>query len=259
MIHSIKLVLFFFGYQLLFSIIMTGVSFLLPLSKGALLGSSLFLSGLAFIIHLLWKKEISLKKTCKSMNLQMFFAGLGCIVGSILFISALSELIVLPDWNEEQFILISQSFFGLFSVAVIGPLAEEFLFRGAIMERLTKQGWRPQTTILVSAFIFGLIHFNPAQIPFAFFMGLVFGWITWRTTSLLPVIVGHILNNTLGIAQIYASTHYGIEVSIETNGLLIIAFMGLILMCTVGYWLARNLPVQQSIYNDLNNNKIIIK
>lgn len=189
----------------------------------------------------------------------MFFAGLGCIVGSILFISALSELIVLPDWNEEQFILISQSFFGLFSVAIIGPLAEEFLFRGAIMERLTKQGWSPQTTILVSAFIFGLIHFNPAQIPFAFFMGLVFGWITWRTSSLLPVIVGHILNNTLGIAQIYASTHYGIEVSIETNGLLIIAFMGLILMCAVGYWLARNLPVQQSIYNDLNNNKIIIK
>ncbi len=259
MIHSVKLVLFFFGYQLLFSIIMTGVSFLLPLSKSILLGSSLLLSGLAFIIHLIWRKEIFLKKTFKPMNLRLFFAGIGCIVGSILFISALSELIVLPDWNEEEFILISQSVIGLFSVAIIGPLAEEFLFRGAIMDRLTKQGWKPQKAILVSALIFGIIHFNPAQIPFAFFMGLVFGWITWRTSSLLPVIVGHILNNTLGIAQIYVSTHYGIEVSIETNGLLIIALIGLILMCTVGYWLSQNFLVQQNIYNDLNNNKIIEK
>lgn len=259
MIHSLKLVLFFFGYQLLSSIVMTGVSFLLPLSEPNFLGGSLLLSGFAFIIHLILGKEISKEKAFKPINLRLFFASLGCIAGSILFISALSEFIVLPDWNEKQFILISQSIIGLFSVAIIGPLAEEFLFRGVIINSLTKQGWKPQTTILVSALIFGIIHFNPAQIPFAFFMGLVFGWITWRIDSLLPVIVGHILNNTLGIAQIYASIHYGLDVSLETNSLLIAAFMGLILMCTFGYWLSRHYPIRQNIYNDLNNNKIITK
>ena len=42
-----------------------------------------------------------------------------------------------------------------------------------------------------------LMYNNPAQIPFAFLLGMMFGWLYYRTGSLLPGIIGHVLNNSV--------------------------------------------------------------
>ena len=89
----------------------------------------------------------------------------------------LNEALDLTDTNQELFISMSHNIFGVLSIAIVVPILEEFLFRGAIEGHLLRKGWSPKWAILVSALIFGIIHGNPAQIPFAFLIGLLFGWL----------------------------------------------------------------------------------
>ena len=60
---------------------------------------------------------------------------------------------------------------------------------------------KPMLAILISSFIFGVIHLNPAQVPFAFAIGLIFGWLYYRTASLIPGIIGHFINNSIACIQ----------------------------------------------------------
>ena len=51
--------------------------------------------------------------------------------------------------------------------------------------------------IALSAFLFALVHLNPAQMPHAFLIGLLLGWMYERTRSILPGIMVHWVNNTV--------------------------------------------------------------
>ncbi len=69
------------------------------------------------------------------------------------------------------------------------------MFRGAILRSLlTTQ--RPWVAISLSAFLFALAHLNPAQLPHAFLVGLLLGWMYWRTGSILPGMAYHWANNS---------------------------------------------------------------
>lgn len=85
----------------------------------------------------------------------------------------------------------------LLSVAVVPAVSEEILFRGAILSTLRKYG--DGTAVFVSALIFGLFHGNMVQIPFAFIVGLVFGWTVVYTNSMLPAILIHFINNSFSV------------------------------------------------------------
>ena len=133
----------------------------------------------------------------------------------------------------------SHNIFGVLSIAIVVPILEEFLFRGAIEGHLLRKGWSPKWAILVSALIFGIIHGNPAQIPFAFLIGLLFGWLYYRTRSLVPGIVGHIINNSFGAWTMFTATREELsQTTMETLGttityillvLAIIVFIGMYL------------------------------
>lgn len=79
------------------------------------------------------------------------------------------------------------------SIAIVPALAEEFLFRGVILNYLKKFG--DGFAILVSSVMFGLFHGNFVQIPFAFIVGLMCGFLVVKTGSMLPAIFLHLLNN----------------------------------------------------------------
>lgn len=79
------------------------------------------------------------------------------------------------------------------SIAVIPALTEEFLFRGVVMGLLRKFG--DSFAIVTSSLLFGLMHQNFIQLPFAFIGGLVFGYITIYTGSIIPAMAVHFANN----------------------------------------------------------------
>lgn len=57
--------------------------------------------------------------------------------------------------------------------------------------------------IVLQAVLFGFIHGTPVQIGYAFLMGLLFGYIRYRTGSILPTIAAHAafnaMNDPLGL------------------------------------------------------------
>jgi len=94
---------------------------------------------------------------------------------------------------------LSRNVLGVLSVAILAPLLEEVLFRGAIQGLLMRLFGHPWPAIIVAALIFGVYHMNPVQIVYATLLGIILGWIYYRTGSLLSVIVGHVLNNSLAV------------------------------------------------------------
>ena len=79
----------------------------------------------------------------------------------------------------------------------IAPLAEEIVFRGAILRSLLKWTSRHWLAIALSALCFALVHANPAQMPHAFLVGLLLGWMYYRTGSIIPCVTYHWVNNSV--------------------------------------------------------------
>lgn len=89
----------------------------------------------------------------------------------------------------------------IISMVVIPPLVEEFAIRGVVMQPLLRYG--RGFAICASAAVFGLMHSNPKQMVFAFVSGLVIGYFTASTGSLLTGIGIHLMNNAFAVLSSY--------------------------------------------------------
>ena len=88
---------------------------------------------------------------------------------------------------------------GYAAIGILAPVAEEMVFRGAILRKLLavvgeKWHW---LAILFSAVLFGVAHGNIAQFVHAFLMGILLGWMYYRTDSIVPGVVYHWINNAV--------------------------------------------------------------
>ena len=122
-------------------------------------------------------------------------------LGTIIPLSFLYEQLGIEmDENTQQIITsMMKEPWGYVAVGILAPLAEEVVFRGAILRTLLgimskKNHW---VAIIISAALFGLAHFNAAQFINALLMGLLLGWMYYRTGSLIPGILLHWINNTM--------------------------------------------------------------
>lgn len=119
-------------------------------------------------------------------------------VAQILLRSSLHYL-HLPNWAAEAFRLMEgRPLLAFLMIGVSAPVLEEVLFRGILLTGLLRN-YRPWVAIAQSALLFGLFHMNPAQIISAGIMGLLVGWLYYRTQSLLLCIVVHALNNMIAL------------------------------------------------------------
>lgn len=107
------------------------------------------------------------------------------------------QMPALPNWVEDEFEMILKDRWGYLVVGLLAPLAEELVFRGAVLRALLSWNNRHWVGITISALIFALIHMNPAQMPHAFLIGLLLGWMYYRTDSIVPGVVYHWVNNTV--------------------------------------------------------------
>lgn len=121
-------------------------------------------------------------------------ASLGALVPSMWLQELMPEL---PNTAEEAFDMIMKDRLGYFVVGLFAPLTEELVFRGAILKALLQWKPNPWVGIVISALLFALVHMNPAQMPHAVLVGLLLGWMYYRTDSVIPGVVYHWVNNTV--------------------------------------------------------------
>ncbi|MBR3456074.1 MAG: CPBP family intramembrane metalloprotease [Bacteroidaceae bacterium] len=175
----------------------------------ATIGLGIIVSGLLMILLVHAMKFYNAKNTFRnSINPTLIVIAVIAAIAGAFAGNIANEQLDLPNLMEQQFTDMSKNIIGILAIAIIGPLAEEVVFRGAVCRSLLRKGVPTGLTVLISAMLFGLIHFNPAQIPFAFVMGIVLGYIYCRTGSLVPTIITHILNNSISV---FVMAKYGEE------------------------------------------------
>ncbi len=81
---------------------------------------------------------------------------------------------------------------------LIASIAEELLFRGFLQITLEKKGDITRAVIL-SSLSWALIHANPYWAVQIFVMGIIIGFLAWRTNSVFPGIIVHMINNLLSL------------------------------------------------------------
>lgn len=129
---------------------------------------------------------------------SVFFWCAVMTMGTVIPFIALQEL--LPELNDNMkdvFDSLMTNPSGYLVVGIFSPLVEEVVFRGAILSALRermKGTWMP---IILTSLLFALIHMNPAQMPHAFLMGLLLGWLCCKFGTVVPGVVVHWVNNTI--------------------------------------------------------------
>lgn len=124
-------------------------------------------------------------------------AACGAIIPSIWFQEQMPEL---PNFAEETLTSIMGSRWGYVTIGLLAPIAEEVVFRGAILRELLGWTHRHWVAIAISALLFALIHANPAQMPHALIIGMLLGWLYYRTDSIVPGLAYHWVNNSIAYA-----------------------------------------------------------
>ena len=90
------------------------------------------------------------------------------------------------------------------AIVVIAPIGEELLFRG-FLQQILEQNWNDITrSILITALVFAVIHMNVYWFIQIYFLGILLGFLAWKTKSVIPSLILHSVNN--GLALTFAMT-----------------------------------------------------
>ena len=221
MLRTIKLIIYYFLYQVLFTTIIALPSTWIQIMNNGgnvssftpgettitTTGIAMILSGIAMIWHLIHFKYVKFNlKSFGEVPGKTIWLSIPLIVAGMFFINLCSEFLGLPDLMQDTFLAMSRNIFGIISITIMAPLVEELLFRGAIQGYMLRKGMKPLHAILIASAIFGIIHMNPIQIPFAFAIGMIFGWLYYRTGRVVPGIIGHFINNSIACLQMATLT-----------------------------------------------------
>lgn len=193
----------FAAIQILVSYMVQGV-WMLVMGKDSMMNATMMIitmalfSVLTMVVFLLAKWSVVSRHWVRTRPWFVLFwcvlAALGALVPSIWLQEHMPEL---PNIVEDEFDMIMKERLGYMVVGLLAPLAEEMVFRGAILRSLLRWKQNPWIGIAISALLFALIHMNPAQMPHAFLIGLLLGWMYYRTDSIVPGVVYHWVNNTV--------------------------------------------------------------
>lgn len=131
-------------------------------------------------------------------------------------------------------------------VAIFAPIFEEWLCRGMVLRGLLanlKPGW----AIVVSALFFALIHANPWQALNAFIIGVVMGYVYYKTGNLWLTMLMHFVNNGTAVILSQFSSLQEMEFWMDVlpkSTYTIVYVCGLVLLI-VCLWVFRSIPLAQ--------------
>lgn len=87
----------------------------------------------------------------------------------------------------------------ILTIVIIAPIGEELLFRGFLQNSL-ERAWKDVTrAILFSSLFFAVIHFNPFWIIQIYFLGVLLGFLAWKTNSIIPCVIFHVIINATSL------------------------------------------------------------
>ncbi|MBU0648033.1 CPBP family intramembrane metalloprotease [Patescibacteria group bacterium] len=157
--------------------------------------------------HLDWQnfgfRQLPISKTLGYIVLT-FIITFGCWIAIVPFI-----LILFPNINLTESQEIFQSDMTLlaeimliFYATIIGPFIEEITFRGVLLPAISLK-FNPLVGIIISTLIWSLLHFQINVIIFTFIFGSILSYVVFKTKSLWPSYIAHVIKNLIAVIAIY--------------------------------------------------------
>ncbi|MDZ7724184.1 MAG: ABC transporter permease subunit/CPBP intramembrane protease [candidate division KSB1 bacterium] len=162
-----------------------------------------------------WKQTLHLEKVNGVALLGTVLTGVGAL-GLMIWVSRL-QMEFFPEYEElakslEDILNVSTTslnpLLGVLVFAVSPAICEEMLFRGVLLSSLKKHmpGWMVIVTV---GFLFGLFHINLYRIVPTALLGILFTYIVFRTRSIWPAVLAHLINN--GIVFLLINSPQAVE------------------------------------------------
>ena len=175
----------------------------------SLLVSTLMI-GLPVIIYLRYNNLSHIKRLrFNRISLKITLSTVIISVGLIIIIDELDRIVYIlfgsPDFlgelaNQLQITSFKNGFLIILTTVIVAPIIEEMVFRGYLQKAL-EDSWGDITkAILVTSLFFALVHLNLYWIVQIYILGMLLGYLSWRTNSILPGIILHGLNNGFAVA-----------------------------------------------------------
>jgi len=172
--------------------LLLGISEAITLTMAALTGNLLLA-----VVLLYWKRkaEPAFRLSLHPGRPQLYLWLLPLTLALAILAEPLTRLLPVPDFLKDTLDkVLPYPFLSFLLLAVQAPVFEEIVFRGIVLDGLLKN-IPVRKAVIQSAVLFALVHFNPAQFIITFSMGLLLGWVYYRTRSLYACIFIHFVNN----------------------------------------------------------------
>lgn len=87
----------------------------------------------------------------------------------------------------------------LFLIALLPAIGEEVVFRGVVQQQLQRRIASPWLAIIVASAIFSFIHFQFEGFLPRMLLGVLLGWLFWRSQNLWVPAAAHFANNAVQV------------------------------------------------------------
>lgn len=138
------------------------------------------------------------------------FLGLACVVLMLPLVDLSSYLAgqpIVPEFVRDMYRTARDSnSIWLLAIAMVvaAPLAEELVFRGFLFRGLAASRVGVLGAILITSLVWALMHvqYSPFFIMHIFLIGLLFGWLRWRSGSTTLTLILHAIVNLTSLVQV---------------------------------------------------------
>mgnify|MGYP000232852773 FL=1 len=148
--------------------------------------------------------RLRIRKLPFPVILSTLVLSLGIIILVDEFDRIASLLFTPPEYLDQlgymlKFDSFNMAVFLMFGIVVLAPLGEEILFRG-FLQKFLEEHWQDVTrAVLVTSLFFAIIHLNPFWLIQIYMLGVILGFLAWRTGSIWAGFILHAANNLVAL------------------------------------------------------------
>ena len=188
-----------------------------PTVLSILIGQGIMILPVFAIIYLKnesFSQSFRIKYIPLNSILPVVILSLGTIILSDEVDRLIGMVFPIPDYIEKlgEFVQFDTPLYALLLILVtviIAPFCEEVLFRG-FLQQFLENHWKDVTkAILITSMFFAAFHMNPGWIIQIYLLGIILGYLAWKTGSIFPGLILHSLNN--GLVLIMQNLHVPLE------------------------------------------------
>jgi len=148
--------------------------------------------------------RLRLKRLSTPIILATFVLSLGIIIAVDEFDRIASLFFSPPEYLDQlgymlKFDSFNMAVFLIFGIVILAPLGEELLFRG-FLQKFLEEHWQDVTrAVLITSLFFAIIHLNPFWLIQIYLLGVLLGYLAWRTGSIWSSFILHAANNLMAL------------------------------------------------------------